>query len=400
MASHAAAMAATMRIPWVALVIRSGPDAVLGEGRSARVISGTWNGYNIALKMFSGHLLGFTPPTRAVALRAHKSELGFLLQLRHPGILEVFGWTESPDGSSFGIVMDRAYGDLFQQLQALRSTGSAGSGAGKVPSGLTVAAFLVLGRGVCGALAAMHMVFIIHRDIKSPNILMKAGGSPMICDLGVARAQVTVATALGPSCAASTTAATPATSSASKLSCGRRTPAATHGRASQTPRLPPRLRSEASASPWMMRCRPRSALSLATAGRTTQKNVRLRQESFGVLIRLLMSCAATLAALAAAAAQRVPPLRRRQHSPRQLGLLQCLKQRRSTTRQRLRRHLLACPLLLVYRANCRLRLLHLHPRLLSNLLLLRQPRHRQCGSVHRTWCLLPPRTQLLASVSA
>ena len=207
----ATAMAETMRLPFDSITIRADADAVLGEGRSGRIVKAIWNGCPVAIKMLSHHLLGSSPSTRAAAVRALKAELGYLSNLRHPGIVEVFGWTESRDGSSFGLVMDQADGDLFQKLQELRLTREVtGSKVGLslklVPSGLSVVEFMSLARGIAGALSVMHAAGITHRDIKSPNILVKAGVF-MICDLGVARAQATIATALGSSAAAATTAA-------------------------------------------------------------------------------------------------------------------------------------------------------------------------------------------------
>jgi serine/threonine protein kinase len=74
--------------------------------------------------------------------------------------------------------MERAYGDLFNRLQRLRTERAAGSDVlpGCVPSGLPVVAFLSIARGLASALEFMHSRRIVHRDLKSPNILLMSDG--------------------------------------------------------------------------------------------------------------------------------------------------------------------------------------------------------------------------------
>jgi serine/threonine protein kinase len=127
--------------------------------------------------MLPFHSLGSSPEKRADALRALRNELGLLSRLRHPCILQIYGWTQPDSCDSFGIVMERAYGDLYKLLGELREApvGQSGQRGAFVPSGLSVAAFTSIVSGVASAIEAMHAARVVNRDIKSPNILLRAG---------------------------------------------------------------------------------------------------------------------------------------------------------------------------------------------------------------------------------
>jgi hypothetical protein len=69
---------------------------------------------------------------------------------------------------------------------------------------------LTIARGITGALRVMHAAGVIHRDVKSPNVLIKADGlgrTPLLCDLGASRVLHTVTTAVSGAAGALSTAA-------------------------------------------------------------------------------------------------------------------------------------------------------------------------------------------------
>ena len=151
---------------------------VLGEGRFGRILAAHWNGLEVAVKELPVDALGGMA-VRDAALKTLRNEVHVLADLTHPSILPLYGYYESADKGRFGLVMERAFGDLYGLLQRLRveRASGRGRGAGCVPSGLTVPAFLAVLRGLAGALAAMHKRRppVVHRDIKSPKRASQGG---------------------------------------------------------------------------------------------------------------------------------------------------------------------------------------------------------------------------------
>ena len=91
----------------------------------------------------------------ADSLEQWKSEVRFLTHLDHPNIVRYIGCITSPP--TFGLVLEYCPdGDLYQ---ALRKP--------------TPASFLLhVSRGLASALTYLHGLGLMHRDIKSPNVLM------------------------------------------------------------------------------------------------------------------------------------------------------------------------------------------------------------------------------------
>ena len=70
-------------------------------------------------------------------------------------------------------------GSLREQLQQLDSQGHV----------LQTEDAINITRQIAGALAVAHRAGIIHRDIKPSNILLRADGTPVLTDLGIAKIQ-------------------------------------------------------------------------------------------------------------------------------------------------------------------------------------------------------------------
>lgn len=110
---------------------------------------------------------GEAPPARLLA------EVQTAVALVHPGIVRIF----DVDADRGVVVMEHlAGGSLRDRL---------------VPGEpLPPASVAALGRGLAGALAALHRRGIVHGDLKAANVLFRAGGSlsaPVIADFGLAR---------------------------------------------------------------------------------------------------------------------------------------------------------------------------------------------------------------------
>ena len=89
----------------------------------------------------------------------------------HPHILSVYGTGVTSRGLGY-IIAEYAPGGTYKELTQTQP--------------LTCEQMLDLGVKLCGALADAHRAGIIHRDIKTSNILVTAGGLPALADFGIA----------------------------------------------------------------------------------------------------------------------------------------------------------------------------------------------------------------------
>lgn len=92
--------------------------------------------------------------------------------IRHPNVATIHEVGETPAGEPY-IVMEYCEGETL--AQRLRR------------SPLTTAEFFSIARQIAAGLAAAHENGVIHRDIKSPNIILETGGTLKILDFGLAR---------------------------------------------------------------------------------------------------------------------------------------------------------------------------------------------------------------------
>ncbi|WP_280719406.1 serine/threonine-protein kinase [Kitasatospora sp. MAP5-34] len=109
-----------------------------------------------------------TRETRERVLREARS----LARLQHPNVVIIHHIVDSPEHPHPWLVMELVSG---------------GSLADRLAQGpLTVAEAARIGRGVLGALRAAHAVGIQHRDVKPGNVLLRADGTPVLTDFGIA----------------------------------------------------------------------------------------------------------------------------------------------------------------------------------------------------------------------
>jgi eukaryotic-like serine/threonine-protein kinase len=91
----------------------------------------------------------------------------------HPNVVSVHDIGESDDGRPF-IVMDYVAGRSLQELLAEEAP-------------LSSERVAIIGMGIARALAAAHVLNIVHRDVKPANVIVDEQGIPHLMDFGLAR---------------------------------------------------------------------------------------------------------------------------------------------------------------------------------------------------------------------
>jgi len=138
----------------------------LGKGNFSTVYKGMFEGRQVAVKRqeivdndLERYLL---------------NELAILRQMKHEGCVKFYGAFKTDDKVVNILTEYLEGGDLRRLLQDKA-----------VPLGWKFRSKVAI--GCARALAYMHSLQLIHRDIKTENVLMAADGSPKLCDFGFAR---------------------------------------------------------------------------------------------------------------------------------------------------------------------------------------------------------------------
>jgi eukaryotic-like serine/threonine-protein kinase len=121
---------------------------------------------NVALKLLW--------PARSSALGVQRllAEARMLARVRHQNVVSVFGAEEHDDRA--GLWMEFVRGVTLERL-----LGSQG------PFGASEA--MLIGQDLCRALAAVHAAGLVHRDVKSNNVMREEGGRLVLMDFGAGR---------------------------------------------------------------------------------------------------------------------------------------------------------------------------------------------------------------------
>ncbi|MCB1771678.1 MAG: protein kinase, partial [Candidatus Competibacteraceae bacterium] len=98
-----------------------------------------------------------------------------LAQLSHPHIITIY---------DIGLSQDN---HLFLSIEYL----SGGTLKNRIREGLSIESVLPIVKAIAGALSFAHQKDVIHRDIKSSNIMFRHNGDPVLTDFGVARSAET-----------------------------------------------------------------------------------------------------------------------------------------------------------------------------------------------------------------
>ena len=150
----------------------------LGEGGFGFVYRVVRDGQAYALKISNAKLSSLSPEDRAATIERLDREIASLKSLHHPNIVRVHTFDRWPDleGGYPYLVMDLVDGSPLQEWRAATA-----------PS---LARLVRLFEKVADALAHMHQLGIIHRDLKSQNLLVTSDGEPFIVDFGIARPRI------------------------------------------------------------------------------------------------------------------------------------------------------------------------------------------------------------------
>jgi serine/threonine protein kinase len=118
-----------------------------------------------------GHQDGPARTDSQEILRRFRIERQLLAGLDHPNIARLIDGGSTPDGLPF-LVMEYVQGTRIDQYCESRK--------------LPISERLQLFRAVCSAVQYAHQNLVVHRDIKTGNILVTAGGVPKLLDFGIA----------------------------------------------------------------------------------------------------------------------------------------------------------------------------------------------------------------------
>jgi serine/threonine protein kinase len=112
------------------------------------------------------------------------NEVNLLTQLRHENIVQCEGWFRDIDRDTVCMVLEHCSGgDLDHYLQQRRRTGGSSS-----PQYFTEQEIWTYFAQVCAGVRALHEQGIVHRDLKTLNILLSADKRHLkVSDLGVSR---------------------------------------------------------------------------------------------------------------------------------------------------------------------------------------------------------------------
>lgn len=146
---------------------------VLGEGSFSVVYKAKWHGRFVAVKQLKSNVFWGYPE----GVEKFKRECEFLGVLKHPNIVEMYD-AIFPDRSSPILITELLWCDLRAFYKDSKTTP-------KIPLDETIKIMLDVGEG----LKFLHVRDdpIVHRDIKSHNILLDTKLRAKIADLGQAK---------------------------------------------------------------------------------------------------------------------------------------------------------------------------------------------------------------------
>lgn len=138
---------------------------LLGRGGFGEVHRGEWNGSAVAIKdLISTVLVG-------AVLEEFEREAIIHVRLRNPNVVQLFGI--SRDAAFHSLVMELLDTSLFHLLQS--------------PTELSLAERVRMGREIASGLKYLHNQKIVHRDLKSLNVLLTKDRQAKLSDFGLSK---------------------------------------------------------------------------------------------------------------------------------------------------------------------------------------------------------------------
>lgn len=149
----------------------------IAQGGFSSVHFAVWHGTPCALKKI------FDPVITDSLKAEFENEVRMLRRLRHPNIVTLMAVCRQPPALSILTEIVEG-GSLFELLHCRRQASGRPPGPRRDPGAL-----LPLVRQAANALAYVHAMAVVHRDIKTQNVLLTAGPFPCakLCDFGLAR---------------------------------------------------------------------------------------------------------------------------------------------------------------------------------------------------------------------
>jgi hypothetical protein len=125
----------------------------------------------VALKVLLPQAQGASPPgPYATAKARFLHEAKALARVRHPNVLAIHSVLEEDD--RIALVTELIQGQPLSEVLEQQGPLSAGEAA-------------QTGVEICRALAAVHAAGLVHRDVKTPNVLRERGGRIVLADFGL-----------------------------------------------------------------------------------------------------------------------------------------------------------------------------------------------------------------------
>ncbi|XP_062157541.1 serine/threonine-protein kinase STY13-like [Alnus glutinosa] len=160
---------------WTINLRKLNMGAAFAQGAFGKLYRGTYNGEDVAIKILERPE---NDPEKAQLMEQQfQQEVKMLATLKHPNIVRFIGACRKP--MVWCIVTEYAKGGSVRQFLMKRQNRA-------VPLKLAVKQALDVARGM----AYVHGPGLIHRDLKSDNLLINADKSIKIADFGVARIEV------------------------------------------------------------------------------------------------------------------------------------------------------------------------------------------------------------------
>lgn len=149
--------------------------SVVAVGASGEVSRGLYQGHSVAIKILkrSG-----SPQSCTVDWKELRREIGAMVTCRGcPQLLQFRGVFVDSNGKVGVVTRYMEGGTLRSFIQRRRG------------QPLALAKILRLAQDIALGLEGLHGAGIIHRDLKSENVLLDAQGSAVLCDFGLSRPQ-------------------------------------------------------------------------------------------------------------------------------------------------------------------------------------------------------------------